>query len=243
MAVFGHSGTSERSDLSSKHSRSDGPEMYRFVCGDKSQIELTIYPATFLVYNKRKLPILSFKDADRSIPLALAKALKKEAKQQRTFQTQTDFHAYAAELEAEAAKNRLLRLVSQRDYSIQEATKKLLQDGYFENIVLPLIDRAVAGKLLDDMRYAESFIRSKIAAGIGKQKISDDLSKVGISTSGIPNWPDAFFEEDELTRAKQLLHTKTFSEPNIYNKIVRFLYTRGYGLEVAKEAAKAYCRQ
>lgn len=58
-------------------------------------------------------------------------------------------------------KKRAMRLLEGRDYSRRELTEKLMRDGYGEDLISEIIAYLDAYHYLDDVRYAESLIRSR----------------------------------------------------------------------------------
>ena len=75
-----------------------------------------------------------------------------------------------------------LRLLEYQDRSIKEMRDRLLKKEYpreeVEQVILSLSDCG----LLDDRRYAEMFVRSKLSSGKGRVYISNKLREKGISS-------------------------------------------------------------
>lgn len=137
-----------------------------------------------------------------------------------------------------AATDRLVRLVDRRDYSCREVLDKLRLDGYTTEVSEEVISKAREGHVLDDVRFADVFIRTKVSSGWGTMRIERELSRRGIDPSDVGGWPDAYLEpEGELDRALSLIESRRIPDRNPYQKYVRFLATRGFPLSVAKAAA------
>jgi regulatory protein len=137
------------------------------------------------------------------------------------------------------ASLRVRGLVERRDYSSKEIADKLGLDGYARPVIEVAVTRAVESRLVDDARYADVFIRSRVGQGWGSLKIERELGRRGISVESVAGWPESFFsdvcEEDvayELARGRHL------TGKNDYGKIVRFLYGRGYSGSVSSRVAR-----
>lgn len=136
------------------------------------------------------------------------------------------------------ARARIERLIDRREYSSSEVRSKLRMDGYSSRVVDDCVARACRVGLISDVRYADSFIRSKIYAGWGMQRIERELKARGIDIGEVPGWPYEYLDpEDELRRAMELASTRCVSGPRAYVKLVRYLCTRGFSTSVASRAA------
>ena len=106
------------------------------------------------------------------------------------------------------------------------------------------MDKAKRGHVIDDMRFADVYIRTKVSAGWGSRRIERELSQKGIEASDVPGWPYEYFDmDDERERAYQLASRRRLSGKNDYAKIVRFLVARGFGMGDAKDAAARVLRE
>lgn len=79
-----------------------------------------------------------------------------------------------------SAEARAARLLSRREHSLQELTRKLTARGVDADEA-----KAAAGKLAEagwqsDARYAESMIRHRVAQGYGPVRIAAELKAAGI---------------------------------------------------------------
>ena len=112
-------------------------------------------------------------------------------------------------------------------------------DGYQKNVRDPAVQRAVEVGLINDSRFADVYIRSKISQGWGPLKIKTEISKKGIEVETLPGWPDAYFSDvHEFEVAYSLAQRKHLSGKNDYEKLVRFLSTKGYSFSIASSVAK-----
>ena len=76
---------------------------------------------------------------------------------------------------------RAFRMLSIREHSVQELTRKLLAKGHAEKLVLHVISDLKKQGLVSDQRFAESFVRSRISRGQGPILICAELRDRGVS--------------------------------------------------------------
>lgn len=144
------------------------------------------------------------------------------------------------ELARNCCRTRIQRLIDRREYASGEIRQKLQLDGYATHTIDRCLDRAMEVGLVSDARFADSYIRSKISAGWGAVRIASELSRRGINVDDIVGWPYEFFDpEEELERAVSLAVRHRVSGARPYEKLVRYLCSRGFTLDVAKRAAQA----
>lgn len=162
------------------------------------------------------------KDADELVPASRAELLYR-----------------VAELERAAARLKVEDLLNRRDYSRVELASKLRLEGYRPDVVDEVCGRLEEVGLLDDARFADLFIRSKLACGWGRVKIERELSRRGVDASEVEGWPEAYLDRnDEAEAAFELASRRRLTGRNDYQKIVRFLCGRGYPMGVAIDAAR-----
>lgn len=176
------------------------------------------------------------------LPVSVAKALEKNIKSGETQEPES--HAELIynikELSSSLAMQKLIDMLSRREYSVKEATEKLSRDGFMKSACEYAVNRAQELGILKDARFTESFIRSKLAVGWGTLRIERELEQKGIDVSVLEGWPEAYISHEEsLEMAKALLARKSIPEKNAYEKFLRFLVSRGYSYAIAKEAISA----
>lgn len=182
------------------------------------------------------------------VPLAVGRSLKAALDKGRTEPSvRSELLAWIGEVSLTCGHSRVETLLSRRDYSSQELSRKLIDDGYSPDIVKTLVNRACSSGLVNDTRYADSFIRTKLSAGWGKDKIERELSRKGIDAEQIEGWPDEYLSEGaERERAFELALSRPLTGKNDYARLVRFLCGRGfsYGLaaDVAQEVLENTCQ-
>lgn len=142
------------------------------------------------------------------------------------------------ELQEAHAARRVRRLLERRDYSSKELRDKLAADGYWPEVIEDGIGRLQETGLVDDARYADVFMRSKLCAGWGPSKVEQALARRGIDARCIVGWPDAYLPEGgEAQQAYQVARGRCHGGKDPYAKVVRFLCTRGFALHAAGMAA------
>lgn len=173
------------------------------------------------------------------LPVTVARKLEKSL--EKGEMSEPESHAelvyLLGELCQKCAMQRVVDMVSRREYSHKEAQMRLVMDGYTKACAEKVLSRACELKIINDHRFTESFIRSKVYAGWGPVRIEQELSRRGVDTSNVEGWPEAYYEDESFAQsAYKLIEFKTIPSKNPYQKLVRFLVSRGYSLAVAKEA-------
>lgn len=174
-----------------------------------------------------------------SVPLAVGRIMASKQKAGEIHPgSRAELLYVIGESSISCARVRIERLIDRREYSSSEVRQKLRMDGYSSKIIDDCIGRACHVGLISDTRYADSFIRSKVYAGWGMQRIERELKMRGIDAREVPGWPYEYLDpEDELRRATELARTRRVSGPRAYEKLVRYLCARGFATSVASRAA------
>lgn len=178
-------------------------------------------------------------DEGLQVPVAVARAVVKAVREDPSATLgEGGLGRLVAAASTSCCAKRLTSMVDRRDYSSKEAADRLLRAGYPRDVVEDVCSRAREGRLLDDARFAEAFIRSKAYSGWGRRRIEQELSRRGVDASSVAGWPDEFFEgESEFDRAWGLVSRRSVPAKNPYEKTVRYLVGRGYSYDVAKRCA------
>lgn len=147
------------------------------------------------------------------------------------------------EMEA-GARERVEALVGRRDYCARELAGKLLEAGFPRDVVDERVGRAVSSGVVDDGRYARSFVRSKMAAGWGRSRIERELERRGVARDVASEAAEEEMgESDERERALSLASRRPLTGRNDLQRIARFLCGRGFSpglsLDVAREVTGA----
>ncbi|WP_052241572.1 regulatory protein RecX [Berryella intestinalis] len=137
---------------------------------------------------------------------------------------------------------RLFRIVSNRDRSERDARRRLSDAGFSEEDVDRAVERARNAGILDDLRFADLLIRSRISQGRGRAGIERELADQGIDVDAVSGWPDEYFDDgrSELERALSLLDRKPPTAKNKREAAYRRLVGKGFSSSVASEAARTF---
>lgn len=177
------------------------------------------------------------------IPLAVARVLKKLQEKNELDPPSTAAFMEALErISLECAWKRLVGLIGSRDYSSKEADDKLRLDGYGSGIRQAALARAQSCHLVDDRRYGEFFVRGKINSGWGRERIQRELELKGIQAATIPGWPDEYFsDESDYDRAYAIAARRRLSGKNDFQKLMRFLASKGFQSSIARRVSRELC--
>ena len=144
--------------------------------------------------------------------------------------------------EAERAFRKIERLAAMREQASTLLRTRLVREGFSADAVEQALVRALACGLVDDVRYAEVLVRSRVSQGCGAQGIAAELDGLGIDIACVPGWPDEFPVEhdDEVARALALLERKPPRAKNRRDAAYRRLSQKGFGASVASTAARLW---
>lgn len=179
-------------------------------------------------------------DEALSIPVAVARSLaaRKESGELRPL-TRAELLYRLRERSLAIAWQRAASLVNRRDYSRKELADKLRGDGYRQDVAEEVVERASRAGLVDDRRFADVFVRTKVSAGWGMLRIARELGQRGIDPDELPGWPYEYLDpDDEASRAVAVASRHHVSGKNQLQKLVRFLVGRGFSTGVAYDAAR-----
>ena len=174
------------------------------------------------------------------VPLAAGKSLDAKLEAGEVAPCDLDsLRDLVGRLEERCCRARLEALINRRDYSRRELADKLRADGYPDELACGVLDRLEEVGLVSDARYADLFVRSKIASGWGRRKVEAELARRGVEARSLPGWPDTYFDEDsDFERALAIAGRRTFSGRDPYASIVRLLAGRGFSFDVARRVAE-----
>ncbi|NTU71927.1 MAG: regulatory protein RecX [Coriobacteriia bacterium] len=148
-----------------------------------------------------------------------------------------EVEASLAEVEYDLARERALRLLGYREHSAHELLAKLLDTGYPRHIAQSVADRFVEVSLIDDERFAEAWVRSRVSAGYGPRRIARELKLKGISDALIETaLAESQPHEHEVEQACVALRGRRATNKREREKLIRRLVTRGFSLATALEA-------
>lgn len=142
----------------------------------------------------------------------------------------------------ESAFRRIERWLSVRDRSIAETKERLQRERFTDKAINEALERAIRCGYLDDARFAEGFIRSRLRASKGIEGIVRDLKDHRIDATSIPGFPDTFLEEQggQLENAIRLLERKPPRAKNKRQAAYAKLIRNGFSSAIASSAVKAW---
>lgn len=177
-------------------------------------------------------------ERSRRVPLEVGRRLAKAAEDgSPAFDRAPELDAAVGRLERSCALSRVASLVNRRDYATGEVRERLLRDGYPPEVVEAVVERSRELRLLDDARFAETFVRTKVSSGWGRARIARELERRGIDPQGALALC-ACDGESELARAREAAGRRSFHGRDPYAQCVRFLVGRGFAPGVAHEVAR-----
>ena len=133
-----------------------------------------------------------------------------------------------------ACRRRALDLLARREHSRLELERKLLARSFPPVTVYEVLDTLQTDGLLDEERFLDSFIRTRIGKGQGPARIEAELGQRGIDRSRVHIWlREAEFNWPSLAAG---VREKRFgpARPESFEERARqakFLQYRGFDLE------------
>jgi regulatory protein len=146
-----------------------------------------------------------------------------------------------------AVKQRAFRYLGRRLLSENELRLKLKQKKYDENIIDEIIEYLKENEYLNDLEFANVFSSENIRNKFwGKNKVKAELMRRGINNEIILQVLLEKFPEGndlnnaiELAQKKYLLLSKrNLGQKKIKEKMISFLFSKGYDYEVIKKAVE-----
>ena len=135
-------------------------------------------------------------------------------------------------------KLRAMNLLQKRSYTREGLRRKLAESRYPEYLIEEALEYVAAYRYLDDLRYAEEYIRC-YSENRSKRRIQQELFTKGITAEvaekAWANYEDAFAPIDEKQQIMDLLRKKHFDRDNADRKevarMMNFLYRKGYSID------------
>lgn len=145
----------------------------------------------------------------------------------------------------DGAFKKILAILNVSDKSEHALRERLSRDGYLPEDIDDAIAKAKEYSFVDDARYADLLIRSRIAQGKGSAGIERELKSHHIDPNAIPGWPYEYdVEHDaEVDRALAFLNRKPPRAKNARDAAYRKLAQRGFPSSVAATAARTWFEQ
>ena len=143
------------------------------------------------------------------------------------------------------AFKKIIALVNVSDRSERAIRERLAKEGFPENEIDEAVECAKSYGFVDDARFGEVLVRSRIAQGKGSLGILRELSEHNIEAAEVPGWPYDYplSHEEELERALGLLERKPPHTKNARDGAYRRLMQKGYPSSIASSAARIWSEQ
>lgn len=146
-----------------------------------------------------------------------------------------------SETREEQAHALCLRLLTARPRTRSELADQMAKRGYPDEVVSNEIDRLAAVGLIDDVDFAEQWVRSRRArAGKGKRALAAELRTKGVDDEVIAAALDDIDAGAERQRAEELVEQKLRREKlddgddtKLMRRLVGMLARRGYNQSMA----------
>lgn len=145
--------------------------------------------------------------------------------------------------EAQEAFKKIQRLVKVHDRSVSATYERLERDGFSAQASQTAINRALACGFLDDERFADVLVRSRLRAGKGLEGIIRELKGHSIDPYELlQDFPDAYLERvpSQSDAAFDLLCRKPPRAKNAQQAAYAKLIRSGYPSSIASEAARKW---
>ncbi len=132
-----------------------------------------------------------------------------------------------------------LRILALREHSAAELTRKLLSKGFAQSDIERLVEELQSRDWLDETRFTESFVRSRVQQGYGPLRIRQDLRQRGVAEStqalALESYADLWLEAACKARHKRFGEAPPTDIKN-RAKQARFLTYRGFTSEQIRAA-------
>lgn len=147
--------------------------------------------------------------------------------------------------ESNSAFKKIVDLVNASDKSEQTIRQRLDRSGFHEEAIDDAVERAKQYGFIDDLRFADVLIRSRIDQGKGFPGIERELKSHNIDPFEIDGWPERFSLDDdnEFDRAMRILERKPPRSKNVRDSAYRKLIQKGYSASVASSVSRTWAER
>ena len=141
-----------------------------------------------------------------------------------------------------SAKQRALGLLTRREHSRKELTRKLTSRGMDATEVETAVEALSRDGWQNDARFAESLVRARSSGGYGPMKIQVELATHGLDREAIATALDTF-NGDWAEIASDLVRRRygpvATLDLNQRRKAADFLIRRGFGSGMVRSATRS----
>ncbi len=155
---------------------------------------------------------------------------------------------FSADEQSDRVFSKIGTLASRREYSLQGMRRRLRNYDFEEQDIEDALARAVHCGLLDDARYADVLVRSRLSQGKGLCGIARELRQDGIEPLSVSLYVEAqsmgsSLPHHEVDRALEVLRSRPPHAKNVRQSAYRRLLSRGYDSATASSAARIWAEQ
>lgn len=140
------------------------------------------------------------------------------------------------------AFSKIIALVNVSDRPEKTLRARLSQADFTDEEVDDAVERAKRCGIIDDKRYADVLIRSRLNQGRGADGIIRELRDNGIDVIDVEGWPDGYGidDESERQRACEFLEQHPSRSKHRREGAYRKLVQKGYSSAVAATVARTW---
>lgn len=134
---------------------------------------------------------------------------------------------------------RALALLTRREHSRQELSRKLVHRGVDASEAQAAIDKLANAGWQDDARFAESLVRNRAASGYGPRHIRAELGTHGLGAGAIAVAMDAFTGDWQANACELVARRHPAAQSGdraAQRKAADLLLRRGFGMEHVRAA-------
>jgi regulatory protein len=149
----------------------------------------------------------------------------------------------------QAARERCLRLLTQRSRSAAELRERLSSAGYDEYVIAGAISGLEGAGLVNDEEFARSWVTSRKAAGrAGRRRLAWELGRKGVDRGLIERVLAEELEaevetEQAMELARRRLRGRQSTERDERSRLRRYLLGRGFGFEAVDSVMERVIRE
>ncbi len=145
------------------------------------------------------------------------------------------------------ALERAFRFIAKRERTITQVSARLERDGIEQPVIASVIKQMVADGYLSDHRFAALYAEDRRAIdGWGNERITTNLREAGIAAEIIDVVLGSRGHGDQVKDAIRVLDQRIGLKPSDDRERERalgMLVRRGYNLEIAHDAVRAFERR
>lgn len=138
---------------------------------------------------------------------------------------------------------KICRLLNARERCSKELVERLVRDGFNESVANEAVERARRCGLVDDVRFAETLVRSRLSQGRGVDGLGRELRSLGFDPYSVESYASLVgdnLHDREVSRAVELLERKPPRSKNPRASAYRRLATKGFNTSVAADASRMW---